>query len=619
HEEGGGGDNFSATYKLDTDPDPADGTPTIMTGPVIGQNIPQIMGINGVTARFDRFAFNVADVGPSILNPSTVKLFIDGQPAALTAGVKNTNGLSPFSYVYPTPLAQGSAHSYSIQAADSTGQALTINSLYNIPFQIFPKTNLNGPNPVDKAWAVRFIWGIMDTNGAIVANADLNSALRAAASVGTPAFLGQSYDTTNQVINWAGGGIFGNNIPYPDAVTGDAAWTGDNFIGVHIGHLVVPEEADYTFGFHSDDGAAVRIIGGQAISASGSGFVDPVDPQTVLEPAPTGDSNTRGVYHLKKGVYRIEFIWYENGGGDNAELYATKGAFVNDADTSNWRLVGDPTPSETLTLLGVDTNGWTVISSDPNGATQLNSFADADAALAATGGGAKQYDVLNVGDPDTNAGVLAFPKNTSADDNDYALKATATLVVPADGKYLIGFDTDDGGRVQVVGQTFEGIVENLTGMSVLAGDSVVCDFETGDSGTTATITLKKGNYQIVAGEFERGGGSFLRVSGASVPVNNVNANQIPALAKGAAGTSFSTIQGLQLTSAATGVDNGGDKPALTIKAVTGGLSISWTPAGGKLQSTTALTGATTTWTDAGTANPSTVTISGAAKFYRVAQ
>jgi hypothetical protein len=298
---------------------------------------------------------------------------------------------------------------------------------------------------------------------------------------------------------------------------------------------------------------------------------------------------------------------------------------VNDADTTNWRLVGDNTPSETLTLLGVDTNGWTVTCSDPQNpgnTAPIQSFADADAALAATGGGAKQYDLLNVGDPDTNPGVLAFPKNRPGDDDDYAMNATATLVVPADGNYLIGFDSDDGARVQIVGQTFTGIIENLTGMSVLAGDSVVCDFATGDSGTTAAITLKKGNYQIVAGEFEHTGGSFLRVSGALMPVNSVNANQIPPLAKSAAGTSFATITALKLTSAPTGIDNGGTNNAANITIARSGntLTLSWSPAGGTLQSATALTGATTVWTDVGTANPASITISTTGtKFYRIKQ
>ena len=45
-----------------------------------------------------------------------------------------------------------------------------------------------------------------------------------------------------------------------------------------------------------------------------------------------------------------------------------------------------------------------------------------------------------------------------------------------------------------------------------------------------------------------------------------------------------------------------------------GVTLSWTPVGGQLQSAESLSG---TWTDAGTVNPVTVPLSGAARFFRV--
>jgi hypothetical protein len=49
------------------------------------------------------------------------------------------------------------------------------------------------------------------------------------------------------------------------------------------------------------------------------------------------------------------------------------------------------------------------------------------------------------------------------------------------------------------------------------------------------------------------------------------------------------------------------------------LTVSWTPAGGTLQSTPAFAGAGTTWTDVGTANPATITVGTGNTFYRVKQ
>ena len=116
-----------------------------------------------------------------------------------------------------------------------------------------------------------------------------------------------------------------------------------------VAHLQVREEGDYTFGMHSDDGFGLRIRGGTALSVSGNGQLDPADREAVVHPANTADSNTRAVYHLKAGVFRIEFFWWERGGGEFGEIYVAKGVFPNDADTATWKLVGEVIPGLGLT------------------------------------------------------------------------------------------------------------------------------------------------------------------------------------------------------------------------------------------------------------------------------
>ena len=91
---------------------------------------------------------------------------------------------------------------------------------------------------------------------------------------------------------------------------------------------------------HSDDGFALRIFDAAFSSVAGAGVIDIGSPDSVIHSADTGDSNTRAVVTLQARDYDIEFFWWERGGGDFGELYAAKGAFVNDADTDTWRLVG---------------------------------------------------------------------------------------------------------------------------------------------------------------------------------------------------------------------------------------------------------------------------------------
>jgi len=247
----------------------------------------------------------------------------------------------------------------------------------------------------------------------------------------------------------------------------------------------------------------------------------------------------------------------------------------------------------------------------------LTDWTVANADLAATGGGAKTYDRLDVGDPDTNAGVDPFPKNTPAGDDNFAMKATATLVVPEDGTYVIGFNTDDGGYVKLAGKTFTDIVQNNTGLSAISGDTVTCDCLTGDSGTLATVTLTKGNYPIEFGQFEQGGGAFLAGRGAKQPANPVTTADIPFLTKGAAGSKIQTTAALQATSAPADAGGGGPGPGTgpTLTITRSGNNITITSsAPGTVQSKDAL--GTGTWTNVGAA-PQTVPIGTGTKFFRV--
>jgi hypothetical protein len=290
-------------------------------------------------------------------------------------------------------------------------------------------------------------------------------------------------------------------------------------------------------------------------------------------------------------------------------LYAAKGAFLNDADTLSWRLVGDPAPPQTFNALGVSDAGWTVISTDPNNPDlAIADWATANALLEETGGNPTNYDRLDVGDPETNAGTQPFPKNTPIDDNNFVLKATGTLVVPAAGTYVIGFNSDDGAYMKITGGQFVEIVQNATGLSYIDGENIICECLTGDSGTLATIELAAGNYPIEVGMFEQGGGAYVRARG-----GQQGSPSIAVLAKGGAG-SFTTASALRLTNAPTGTV-GGDAATVTVSRSGNTLTIQWAPTGGTLESATSVSGP---WTAVGTANPATITIGTGSVFYRVA-
>ena len=363
--------------------------------------------------------------------------------------------------------------------------------------------------------------------------------------------------------NGAGSGLITPDMPF----LADTAVDDQDFQMVAHGRVQIPGTGaqQHTFGFHSDDGAALRLRDSNGAyvpwdsssGALGVAAVDASDPTILTFPYPTGDSNTRGVITLQGGqTYDIEFVSYENAGGAYWEVYSAPGAHINDADAP-FRLVGHKKSADVVKP-GIGPNGW-IIAQDPNGGALLNNFAEANAALDAAIADSTAIIVENVAsvnyiDPQTN-GVptgsfgadIPFPGDSGADDNDFAIRGFAELVIPADGTYQFGFRGDDGGYIRITGGpdtnggNFASILANATGLSQIQenGDLLICDCLTGDSNTLGESFLAAGTYSIEVGFFERGGGAWFEVFG-----SGPNSGQMLLMTGGAAVTP--DVDGLQL-------------------------------------------------------------------------
>jgi hypothetical protein len=117
-----------------------------------------------------------------------------------------------------------------------------------------------------------------------------------------------------------------NNLTPQGLINGD-----DNyFVLAASTTLVISDESDYTFGFASDDGARLRLIGGVFTSSTRLDTGNVANPahrgDTLTYPNPTANSATLGVAHLKPGSYGIEFLMYEVAGATYAEVFAARGA-----------------------------------------------------------------------------------------------------------------------------------------------------------------------------------------------------------------------------------------------------------------------------------------------------
>ena len=261
----------------------------------LGTNLPTTdrIFLSAINGGFTTFTFRATDKGASIVDPVSAKLILDSQSVRPTPGPK-TGDATDFTYTYSTRLTPGTSHNYSIELKDTLGNTVTASGIFNLPNPWFPPQNLPSLPVVNKAWRIRQIFGAGTIDS-------IPTSLAAIQAVGTPAFTGVSVDYTNAVINYGNAGLFGNPVTYADPVSGttifyppevvndpSGLWTGDDFIQFSVGNIEILAEGDYTFGVHSDDGFALRIRGGEAISVDGNGQRDPADPEAVVYPATPG-------------------------------------------------------------------------------------------------------------------------------------------------------------------------------------------------------------------------------------------------------------------------------------------------------------------------------------------
>ena len=129
------------------------------------------------------------------------------------------------------------------------------------------------------------------------------------------------------------GGYFGNKDAFAlNNLTPQGLFDNDDnyFVLAARTTIQIPVEDDYTFGFNSDDGARLRVLGAFFTSSTQIGGGNPANPahrgDTLSYPGNTALSATLGVTHLKPGAYDIEFLMWEVGGGSFVEVFAASGA-----------------------------------------------------------------------------------------------------------------------------------------------------------------------------------------------------------------------------------------------------------------------------------------------------
>lgn len=302
-------------------------------------------------------------------------------------------------------------------------------------------------------------------------------------------FVDPSSNSTGQT--W---GVIPCSLPFPGnalstANNGDVEKGDEHVITTAHGSISITEESDYTFNLRGDDGFMLRItaLNGEHpefVAIDGSGLVDQDARNIVYFPNGTGDANTRAVIPLTPGVYNLEYVHWEGGGGFWYQVAAAKGFFLKDEDTNTWAAIGytstRTTPIQYPSIVG----DWTVQSTTSGVAVGSISAANAsvDAAVAADAEAATStWSQINFVDPESGAtgriaGDVPWPRDeVGVDDDNYAMRMTATLRIPEDGNYLFGFQGDDGSELSIGGESeaFSAVVENATGATTIGKGNTI--------------------------------------------------------------------------------------------------------------------------------------------------
>ena len=290
------------------------------------------------------FEIALKDFGASVVKAASLKLFIDG--VKVNPNVVKAGDITTLTYAPAIAFVPGSDHRYELSGADTKGNPITSQAAFTIPIPPFPLTGLGEPRGSAGKWGFRQVWNAGLVNG-------LAGAVDAATQVSRAGFTGKTQDTSVPYLNHANssapgaGGLIPNDDPIPAENSGLSA---NDYVVIAHAYVKIPTAGDWTIGVHSDEGFGLRFIGAPFASVSGAGVLDASYPEYLSNPNNTADSTTRGVLsNLAAGNYEIEFINWQRLGNSYFEVYAAKGDYVDDADTTDWALVGGSGGLELIT------------------------------------------------------------------------------------------------------------------------------------------------------------------------------------------------------------------------------------------------------------------------------
>ncbi|HRY48174.1 MAG TPA: sugar-binding protein [Candidatus Paceibacterota bacterium] len=287
----------------------------------VGGTASDLLFFSAINPAVTGFSFRVNDKGESILDPASVKLYIDGELVTVQASPKVIDA-TDFTYTRPTYFPPNSDHTYIIEAKDTKGNPVAASADFKTIVYGLLTANLKVTPDTAKRG---FIWNVHQ-NSAFQANnssrpleqlggllgrnyADRNAQGIAigAGTAGADNQLPVRFEIDSTINMCPNGGSYGDfpddgpmpGIPGSDPVAGE-----DGIAGEVITYIELPA-GKTTFAVRSDDG----------FKTTTGNIADAFQAQVAADSVGAVANLTFNVYVEEAGVYAFRTVW-EEGNGD---------------------------------------------------------------------------------------------------------------------------------------------------------------------------------------------------------------------------------------------------------------------------------------------------------------
>ena len=299
---------------------------------------------------------------------------------------------------------------------------------------------------------------------------------------------------------FAGGWTEIKDNPKSPMITGPCA-------ALHVGKVKLDKPGTWSINVHGDDYYAVRFPGHKWKSVTGSGGIDPLDPETMYFECESGDGRSIGVIDLPAGESTVEVFLGNRIFDGMIQMLAAPGVHAMDGSTDQWRVLGHKAAGE-LAWPGVGSKGWTVIRKDlPAGAKPMELLKDGmalpESAPSVTAENVEKLNYIDSGGPSEIKfpNPVDLPGDQPGAQNQFVVMAQAELVIPRDGLYHIGIYSDNRSALRIADQQWLRFVRDNSYRGKIEGDTMHTEDpdRIGNYGMLfGEMELKKGTYTIEA-------------------------------------------------------------------------------------------------------------------------